>query len=63
MSFEAVWGFDPEKALHAQKKCQQSPVQGRDEDETGSELNGDTDMRIPSTVGSQIYELRRIFRR
>jgi hypothetical protein len=55
MSFEAAWGFDPNKVMQAK----------------GSEIENDKftysaqeqrAARIPSDVQSQIYELRRMYR-
>jgi len=64
MSFEAVWGFDPEAVLKAHKLFRGLPdVAGDKPDEQGerySEQEGDA--RIPSSQDSQIYELRRMFR-
>ena len=63
MSFEGAWGFDPEKALNAQKAFQRALIRSREVPREGvCLLSEPNDMRIPVSVISQIYELRRMFR-
>jgi len=63
MSFEAAWGFDPEKALKAQQLFQKSTPHREDAlAHEGEDLNDSPDARIPSSGEEQIYELRRMFR-
>jgi len=61
MSFEAVWGFDPERVLQAQNLFQKEFVleAGKDQVELG---DGVQEVRIPGSVAAQLYELRRMFR-
>ncbi len=63
MSFEAVWGFDPEKVLRVQKQFQQALVQRCPEGEQEPELDNDEGTGIPSSAASQVYELCRMFPR
>ena len=61
MSYEAVWGFDPEKALEAQKQLQNA--HGEDASAEGCDSEqGAEDVRIAGGLIKQIYELRRLFR-
>jgi hypothetical protein len=63
MSFEAAWGFDPEKVLRAQKLFEQVS----DATNEGESAEGDLvaidprEVRIPRGGAAQIYELRRMF--
>ena len=61
MSFEAVWGFDPEQVLKAQNLFRTEFVRqpGKDEVECDGGVEG---MRIPLSADAQLYELRRICR-
>jgi len=61
MSFEAVWGFDPERVLQAQNLLQNEFVlkAGKDQVEMG---DGVQEVKIPESVDAQLYELRRMFR-
>ena len=64
MSFEAVWGFDPEKAMEAQEMFQRALVQRSEW--SGNERSWDIDSEnvgIPKSPESQVDELRRMFRR
>ena len=69
MSFEAAWGFDPEKVLRAQNLFQQvsdgiSHSEANVGKVDGTELItiDPQDARIPRGAASQIYELKRMFR-
>ena len=58
MSFESVWGFNPDEVIRSQNLLRREPeadepVYGADEQRAA---------RIPSDVDSQILELRRLFR-
>jgi len=58
MSFKAVWGFDPDEVIRAQRVRRAEP----DTHEfTHNEIEEQA-ARIPVDVFSQIYELRRMFR-
>jgi hypothetical protein len=58
MSFEAVWGFDPEEVMKAQPLVPGEP----DVFESAYEADEERAARIPPDFNSQIYELRRMFR-
>ena len=58
MSFEAVWGFDPDKSMQANGFT--APEIETDEFTYSSEEQRAA--RIPSDMHSQIYELRRMYR-
>ena len=58
MSFEAVWGFDPDRAIQAQGV---PPSEIETEKFTYS-VEEQRAARIPSDVHSQVYELRRMYR-
>jgi len=58
MSFEAVWGFDPDKAMQA-KGLTPSEIKT---DEVTYSAEEQRAARIPSDVQSQVYELRRMHR-
>ncbi len=69
MSFEAAWGFDPEKVLRAQKFFQQvsdatdpDTIVDRETGEVELVVIDPQDIRIPRGAAAQIYELRRMFR-
>jgi hypothetical protein len=57
MSFEAVWGFDPDRATQAE---------GLPPSEIETEFTYSTEeqraARIPSDLHAQVYELRRMYR-
>jgi hypothetical protein len=62
MSFEAVWGFDPDEILKTQKafhNAQEEPSVSEVEPAHDQEVEG---ARMPSGFSAQVYELRRIFR-
>lgn len=58
MSFEAVWGFDPYKAMRANG----SALSKIATDETTYGAEEQKAARIPSDAHGQIYELRRMYR-
>ena len=58
MSFEAVWGFDPDRAIQAQGS---SPSEIETDKFTYSSEEQRA-ARIPSDVHAQVYELRRMYR-
>lgn len=58
MSFEAVWGFDPDKAIQAEGLS----LSGIETDESTYIAEEQRAARIPSDVHAQIYELRRMYR-
>ena len=58
MSFEAVWGFDPDKAIQAQG-FSASDIETDKYTYSAEEQRA---ARIPSDVQVQVYELRRMFR-
>lgn len=58
MSFEAVWGFDPDKVMQA-NGFTASEIET---DEFTYSAEEQRAARIPSDVHSQIYELRRMYR-
>jgi hypothetical protein len=67
MSFEAAWGFDPEKVLRAQRLFQrvsEDAISAKVEEVGTTELItiDPQDAKIPRGAASQIYELRRMFR-
>ncbi len=63
MSFDAAWGFDPEKALKSQQMFQKCVHPCADEIENDSQEQRDPEeARIPSSEYDQIYKLRRMFR-
>ncbi len=60
MSFEAVWGFDPEDILRTQRAFHNAEEKSVvSEAEPDQEVEG---VRMPSGFGAQVYELRRLFR-
>ena len=58
MSFEAAWGFDPDKVIQA------NGVSGSEieTDESTYSAEQQRSARIPSDVHAQVYELRRMYR-
>ncbi len=58
MSFEASWGFDPEKVIQAEGS---SPSE-KETDEFTYGAEEQRAARIPSDVPGQVYELRRMYR-
>jgi hypothetical protein len=58
MSFETVWGFDPDKAIQAQGV----PPSEMETEEFTYSAEEQRAARIPSDVHSQVYELRRMYR-
>jgi len=58
MSFEAVWGFDPDTAIQAQG-VPPSEIETEKFTYSAEEQRA---ARIPSDVHSQVYELRRMYR-
>lgn len=58
MSFEAAWGFDPDKVMHANG----FPPSKMETDETTYGAEEQRAARIPSDMHAQIYELRRMYR-
>jgi hypothetical protein len=57
MSFESVWGFDPDEVIRAQNLLRGKP----DADESTYSADEQRAARIPPDVHSQILELRRMF--
>lgn len=62
MSFEAVWGFDPEEALRAQNRFRHRSVPRCEVWVEEVDLKGYDQVKIPQSKDSQVYELRRLFR-
>ena len=58
MSFEAVWGFDPDRAMQA-NGLKSSEIETDKFTYSAEEQRA---ARIPSDVDSQVYELRRMYR-
>ena len=58
MSFEAVWGFDPDKAIQAQALS----ASGIETEKSTYSAEEQRAARIPSDAHSQVYELRRMYR-
>jgi hypothetical protein len=58
MSFEAVWGFDPDRAMQA-KGLIPSEIETDKFTYSAEEQRA---ARMPSDVRSQLYELRRMYR-
>jgi len=56
MSFEAAWGFDPDKAIQAQSLSE------LETDKSAYSAEEQRAARIPSDVHAQVYELRRMYR-
>jgi hypothetical protein len=58
MSFEAAWGFDPDRAIRAQSLS----VFEIETDKSAYSAEEQRAARIPSDVLAQVYELRRVYR-
>ena len=58
MSFEAVWGFDPDKSIQADGV---SPS-GIETDKFTYSAEEQRAARIPPDMHAQVYELRRMYR-
>ena len=58
MSFEAVWGFGPDRVMQA-KGLTPSEIETDKFTYSAEEQRA---ARIPSDVDSQVYELRRMYR-
>ena len=58
MSFEAAWGFDPDKAIRAQSLA----ASQIETDESTYSAEQQRCARIPSDMHAQVYELRRMYR-
>jgi hypothetical protein len=62
MSFEAVWGFDPEEVLKTQRtfhNAEEKSSVSEVESVPDQEVEG---VSIPSGLSAQVCELRRLFR-
>ncbi len=58
MSFEAAWGFDPDRAIQAQGLS----LSEIETDKFTYSAEEQRAARIPSGVHAQVYELRRMYR-
>ena len=58
MSFEAVWGFDPDKVIPAEGL----PPSEMETDKFSYSAEEERAAHLPSDLHAQIYELRRMFR-
>lgn len=58
MSFEAVWGFDPDRVIQAQGV----PPSDIETDKLTYSSEEQRAARIPSDLHAQVYELRRMYR-
>ena len=58
MSFEAVWGFDPFKAIQAESLAPSE----LETDKFTYSAEEQRAARIPSDLHAQVYELRRMYR-
>jgi hypothetical protein len=58
MSFEAAWGFDPEKAIQAQSLL----ASRLETDKSSYSAEEQRAARIPADLLAQVYELRRMYR-
>ena len=58
MSFETVWGFDPDKAIQAEGL----PPSDIETDRFSYSAAEQRAARIPSDLHAQVYELRRMYR-
>jgi hypothetical protein len=58
MSFEAAWGFDPDRAIQAQGLS----LSEIETDKFTYSAEEQRAARIPSDVHAQVYELRRMYR-
>jgi len=59
MSFESAWGFDPNAAI----KAKDLTTSEMETDECAYSAEEQKAARIPSNVWSQVYELRRLYRK
>jgi hypothetical protein len=57
MSFEAVWGFDPDRVIQAV-----GPPSEIETDKFTYSAEEQRAARIPSDLRAQVYELRRMYR-
>jgi len=63
MSFESIWGFNPERESKAQNLYSSEPEPPElAPKESGYSIVEQFAARIPCDVDSQIYELRRLYR-
>jgi hypothetical protein len=58
MSFETVWGFDPDKAIQAEGL----PPSEMETDRFTYSAEEERAARIPSDLHAQVYELCRMYR-
>ena len=58
MGIKAVWGFDPDEVVRAQKAFQRMA----DQEEAAPDHELEQVVRMPVSVDAQIYQLRRMFR-
>jgi hypothetical protein len=58
MSFEAVWGFDPDKVMQANR----STPSEIETDKFTYSAEEQRAARVPSDLHAQVYELRRMYR-
>jgi hypothetical protein len=58
MSFEAVWGFDPDKVIQAAGL----PPSELETDKVAYSAEEQRAARIPPDLHAQVYELRRLYR-
>ena len=58
MSFEAVWGFDPDRAIQAEG----SSLSETETDKFTYSAEEQRAARITSDAHAQVYELRRMYR-
>ena len=58
MSFEAAWGFDPDRAIQAQGLS----LSEIETDKFTYSAEEQRAARIPSDLHAQVYELRRMYR-
>ena len=61
MSFKAVWGFDPEEVLKAQKQVVQLQASVSNEGVAEGDCNREM-IQMPTGRDSQVAELWRMFR-
>jgi len=57
MSFQAVWGFDPDEVLRSQERSRHKP----NVDESAYDSVNGAVPSMPLDVCAQMYELRRMF--
>ena len=60
MAIKEVWGFDPDEVAKAQAKFRSTAA---DEPASSYSIAEENAARIPPDAESQVFELRRIFRR